>query len=266
MVKVGLKKAHTLTGISRGGGALTGAASRKAAGKKLKSAQGAAGRLTLAAKRRVPFTGVSKKAGGIKRAPRATVSTAARVAAGMWAHDKFEADGGAEGGEEYWDEEEEEEEEEEPSGSMWSGDNGVQIVDQGARSRPARAPKVIIQRGAARPARKATPAAFKITLAGGGGGGGGARARKPAVTLGSARAAPASQGNPDGVWRHDLFETSAAASTKHRSSGGRGGGGRARGGGRDGRAAGKRRGGRAGGSQAVSSRPLGERLDMALGS
>jgi len=121
MVKVGLKKAHTLTGISRGGGALTGAASRKAAGKKLKSAQGAAGRLTLAAKRRVPFTGVSKKAGGIKRAPRATVSTAARVAAGMWAHDKFEADGGAEGGEEYWDEEEEEEEEEEEPRLACSG-------------------------------------------------------------------------------------------------------------------------------------------------
>ena len=61
MVKVGRKGRHVLTGVSRSG-VLTGAASRKAAGKKLMGGKAAVGRMRLAAKRRVPFTGVSKTA------------------------------------------------------------------------------------------------------------------------------------------------------------------------------------------------------------
>ena len=249
MVKVGLKGRHTLTGVSRSG-VLTGAASRKAATKKLMGGQAAVGRIRQAAARRVPFTGVSKTSAGIRRAARAPVSTAARAAAGMWAHDKFEEQAEAEEDEEW--------SADSSARSTWSGDHGVQVIDHGAVSAAARAPKVVIHRGRGTSA----PASFKITLAGGRqhlAKSGGARGSTPVVTLAPAPSTTAaSRRDVEGEWRHDLFDTRSQGRGGGRSRAGASGG-------RSGRAA-RKRSVRTGAAAEVSSRPLADRLDMALGS
>lgn len=261
MVKVGLKGRHRLTGVSRNG-LLTGAASRKAASKKLMGGKAAVGKIRLATKRRVPFTGVSKMA-GIRRAPRASMSTAARVAAGMWVHDKFQEGEG--------DEVEEDEEgwESDSSESAWSGDNGVQIVDYETETHPPRAPKVVLRR--ARHATKAAPAAFKITLAPGtqqhlkqdagsyssNKGAGRSRSNAPAIVLApTPTMLAARRGNVDGKWLHDMFHNqsqgrgSAGRNSRARGPAGRGGHVRKK--------SGRTR------AAAELSRSLTDRLDMAL--
>ena len=249
MVKVGLKGRHTLTGVSRSG-VLTGAASRKAATKKLMGGQAAVGRIRRAAARRVPFTGVSKTSAGIRRVARAPVSTAARAAAGMWVHDKFEEQVEAEE-----DEDEEWAVDSSSSRSTWSGDHGVQIIDHGTVSAATRAPKVVIHRG------MSAPASFKITLAGGRqhlAKSGGARGSTPSVTLAPAPSTTAAnRRDVEGVWRHDLFNTRSQGRAGGRRAGASGG--------RGGRTA-RKRSVRPGAAAEVSSRPLAERLDMALGS
>lgn len=263
MVKVGLKGRHTLTGVSRTG-VLTGATSRKAATKKLMGGKAAVGRMRQAATRRVPFTGVSKKAGAIgRRNARAPMSTAARAAAGMWVHDRFEEQ----------DEQEEDGDDDEwavdsSNRSTWSGDHGVQIVDHSAASRPTRAPKVVIHRGGCG-REKSAPPAFKITLAGGrqhltaGGAGASGRGGTPALTLASAPSTipAASRSNVDGMWKHDLFEESRPG----RGSGGDRGRARGSGSGRGGRAA-RRKSTKAGSGAQGGSLSLSDRLNMALGS